>query len=384
MKKHKYNIFPEASTDDFQLLLSDMEQNGYDKRFPIVLFEGEILDGWNRWKACKEFDVVPITEVFYGTKSDAINYTMRSNKRRNLSSSQWAAIAVKAEDIMAGIAEETERERREKQAKALAETHKTGDFGGSVCGHKCPQTKDEFTYTATKAATMFNTSPTYIKDAKRLKATRPEAFEDVFSGKKTITEVKKAIKTEKRQQERTDKIEAVTRMSANDKPEDRPLPSLVLADPPWQYRHCATDSRKIENQYETAEHDDIKSHSPKTANDCLLLMWVTAPKLSEGINILESWGFDYRTCAVWDKEKIGMGYWFRGEHELLLVGVKGKVSPPEPADRVSSMFRETRTQHSKKPDCVYEWIESAFPEHVKLEMYCRNPREGWQVWGNEV
>ena len=142
MEKHKYNIFPEASTDDFQLLLSDMEQNGYDKRFLIVLFEGEILDGWNRWKACKELDVVPITEVFYGTKSDAINYTMRSNKRRNLSSSQWAAIAVEAEDIITALAEETERERRAKQAKALAETHKTGDFGGSVCGNKLPQTKD--------------------------------------------------------------------------------------------------------------------------------------------------------------------------------------------------------------------------------------------------
>ncbi|MFM7468586.1 MAG: MT-A70 family methyltransferase, partial [Vampirovibrionales bacterium] len=78
------------------------------------------------------------------------------------------------------------------------------------------------------------------------------------------------------------------------------------------------------------------------------------------------------------------GYWFRGQHELLLVATKGKFSPPDQQHRVSSVFRESRTQHSKKPECVYQWIEAAFPEAHKLEMFCRTRREGWQVWGNEA
>ena len=98
---------------------------------------------------------------------------------------------------------------------------------------------------------------------------------------------------------------------------------------------------------------------------------------------MAGWGFAYKTSAVWDKEKIGMGYWFRGQHELLLVGVKGEASPPIPGNRVSSVFKEARTKHSKKPGCVYEWIEKAFPGE-KLEMYCREQRPGWQMWGNEA
>ncbi|MGH9932138.1 MAG: MT-A70 family methyltransferase, partial [Pyrinomonadaceae bacterium] len=92
----------------------------------------------------------------------------------------------------------------------------------------------------------------------------------------------------------------------------------------------------------------------------------------------------YKTHAVWDKQKIGMGYWFRGQHELLLVGTRGKASPPEDAARVSSIFCEARGRHSAKPACVYEWIERAFPMHSKLEMYSRQSRDGWQAFGNEA
>ena len=161
------------------------------------------------------------------------------------------------------------------------------------------------------------------------------------------------------------------------------LPNLVLADPPWRYDFAETDSRQIENQYPSATVDEIISHKPDTEQDCVLLMWATVAKLREAFEVMDGWGFEYKTHAVWDKEKIGMGYWFRGQHELLLVGTKGQASPPDAENRVSSVFREPRGKHSAKPQCVYEWIEAAFPERTKLEMYCRAPREGWAVFGNE-
>ena len=159
---------------------------------------------------------------------------------------------------------------------------------------------------------------------------------------------------------------------------------LIYADPPWRYSFSKSKSRKIENQYPTMTLNDICEIKVPAKDNAVLYLWTTAPKLLEGLRVMKEWGFTYKSQAVWDKKRVGMGYWFRGEHELLLVGVKGKVSPPEQSDRVSSMFRERRTKHSKKPEGVYEWIERSFPDHVKFEMYCREPRQGWQTWGNEV
>lgn len=178
------------------------------------------------------------------------------------------------------------------------------------------------------------------------------------------------------------------RREAEREPEEVPvvptLPNLVLADPPWRYDFAETDNRQIENQYPSATVDEIIDHKPETQPDCVLLLWGTVAKLREAFDVLDGWGFEYKTHAVWDKEKIGMGYWFRGQHELLIVGTKGKMSPPEQADRVSSVFREARGAHSAKPECVYQWIEQAFKDHTKLEMYCRAPRAGWLVFGNEA
>jgi N6-adenosine-specific RNA methylase IME4 len=100
--------------------------------------------------------------------------------------------------------------------------------------------------------------------------------------------------------------------------------------------------------------------------------------------VLEAWGFGYKTNAVWDKEKIGLGYWSRVRHEHLLVGTKGEVSPPDEEFRISSIIREKRTTHSKKPDALYQWIERAFPNKKYLEMYAHHPRPGWASWGDEV
>jgi N6-adenosine-specific RNA methylase IME4/ParB-like chromosome segregation protein Spo0J len=173
-------------------------------------------------------------------------------------------------------------------------------------------------------------------------------------------------------------------MEATEKAKAGELPNLVLADPPWRYDFAETDSRQIENQYPSATVEEICEMKPQTQSDAVLFLWATVAKLREAFEVMDAWGFEYKTSAVWDKEKIGMGYWFRGQHELLLVGTRGKFSPPDEAGRVSSVFREPRGKHSAKPNCVYQWLESAFPAAIKLEMFCRSPRTGWQTHGNEA
>ena len=79
-----------------------------------------------------------------------------------------------------------------------------------------------------------------------------------------------------------------------------------------------------------------------------------------------------------------MGYWFRGQHEILLVGTKGKFSPPPSDVRKSSVFRYKRTKHSKKPNEIRDFIATWFPDKTKLEMFTRISHEGWYSWGNEI
>ena len=159
---------------------------------------------------------------------------------------------------------------------------------------------------------------------------------------------------------------------------------IIYADPPWHYRHCASKSRRIENQYPTMITPDIMRLKIPCANHAVLYLWATAPKLEEAFAVMRAWGFDYRSCLVWDKEIIGMGYWFRGQHELLLVGIKGKFPPPPPSLRKPSILRVRRGKHSCKPDHIRYWINKWYPTESKIELFAREKTPGWDVWGNEV
>jgi len=131
--------------------------------------------------------------------------------------------------------------------------------------------------------------------------------------------------------------------------------------------------------------EEIKVLDIPSAENSVLFLWATAPKLKEALEVMEAWGFSYRTCAVWDKEKIGMGYWFRGQHELLLVGVKGNFSPPAEENRFPSVIREPRTEHSRKPEIVYNMLETMFPCARFLELFARATTvKIGQSGGNEV
>lgn len=110
---------------------------------------------------------------------------------------------------------------------------------------------------------------------------------------------------------------------------------MIYADPPWLYNHAPMggNNRSIERHYPTMSVDAIKNLKVPSNKNSVLFLWATSPKLKEALDVMQCWGFEYKTNMVWDKKIIGMGYWFRGQHELLLVGVKGKFSPPTPHAR---------------------------------------------------
>ncbi|KKL13368.1 hypothetical protein LCGC14_2526480, partial [marine sediment metagenome] len=162
--------------------------------------------------------------------------------------------------------------------------------------------------------------------------------------------------------------------------------NLIYADPPWRYEFSETDSRKVENHYPTMELEDILELpvSDIAADDCVLFMWATSPKLTDAVSVIEAWGFKYRTSAIWVKPQLGMGYYFRQQHELFLVAIKGSPGVPEPAFRVRSVMEFPRTKYSLKPKKYYEIIEQMYPDSKRIELFCREPRKGWSAWGNQV
>lgn len=161
---------------------------------------------------------------------------------------------------------------------------------------------------------------------------------------------------------------------------------VIYADPPWRYDFAETKNRKIENHYPSMDIEDIKKLpiAELADDDCVLFMWATAPKLIEAIDVIKSWGFTYKTQSIWDKKMVGMGYWFRGQHEILMVATKGTPKVPSPSNRVSSVYSEKRKEHSQKPHRYYTLIERMMGNVPKIELFSRHKRDGWDCWGNEV
>lgn len=202
VNKHKFNIFPEAKQEDYQRLLEDIRANGFDASQPITVYEGAILDGWNRQRACDELNVTPVYTTFSGSAADAIAFVMRTNKRRNLNSGQWATIAVEAEDIMAAI-------------KADAEKRKKA--GKPDLRQKIAEGSPDMRKTAHEAAELFNTNRTYVNQAAKIKAAAPDVFEKVKAGQMTMQDanrVVRAIPTNPWLPDETDRKQAVLAGSA--------------------------------------------------------------------------------------------------------------------------------------------------------------------------
>ena len=117
--------------------------------------------------------------------------------------------------------------------------------------------------------------------------------------------------------------------------------------------------------------------------DSILFLWATSPKLAEALRVMAKWGFTYRTCMVWVKDRIGMGRYARQRHELLLIGAKGSLPTPAPEHRPDSVVEAPRGTHSQKPERFYEIIEVMYHNVSRIELFARNARPGWSAWGDQ-
>jgi len=205
---------------------------------------------------------------------------------------------------------------------------------------------------------------------------------------KMIQVVKKVAKAEKNKLEYSRQL--VQEVKLKEKKIEVPKEEfdIIYADPPWEYDFSIDYSRSIPAHYPTLSLGEISSYlrvkKIETAKNAVLFLWATNPKLEEAFEVIKAWGFEYKTNFVWVKDKIGMGYWNRNQHELLLIATKGNPNPPDPEKRISSVIEAERKEHSEKPEIFYQIIEKMFPQAKKIELFARNKRNGWEAVGLEI
>lgn len=172
--------------------------------------------------------------------------------------------------------------------------------------------------------------------------------------------------------------------------------ATVLADPPWQFQNrtgkMAPEHKRLQ-RYPTMSLQEIKDLPVEAivADTAHLYLWVPNALLAEGMQVMEHWGFTYKTNLIWYKirkdggpDRRGVGFYFRNVTEIILFGVRGKNARTlQPGRSQENIISSRKREHSRKPDEQYDLIE-ACSSGPRIELFARGPRKGWFVWGNQA
>lgn len=167
---------------------------------------------------------------------------------------------------------------------------------------------------------------------------------------------------------------------------------LIMADPPWRmatYSAKGVTKKGARGQYATMTLDEIKAMPVQglAAPDSLLWLWAINPMLPQAFAVMEAWGFQFKTAGHWakttthGKQAFGTGYILRCAGEPFLIGTRGR---PRCARNVRSVIIAQLREHSRKPDEAFRAAERLRPDVRRLELFSRQARKGWDVWGNQV
>ena len=170
--------------------------------------------------------------------------------------------------------------------------------------------------------------------------------------------------------------------------------NIIYADPAWSFKTYSDKGkgRSPDKHYSVMSLQDIKDLPIQDiVNDnCILFMWVTFPLLKEGFEVIDAWGFTYKTVAFnWVKKNKktnswfwGLGYWTRANAELCLLATKGTIKRQSAS--VHQVIDTPIEKHSKKPDIVRDKIVELVGDLPRIELFARETADGWDSWGNEV
>jgi N6-adenosine-specific RNA methylase IME4 len=369
------SLFPLIEGEEFDGLVADIREHGLHE--PVVLLDGKILDGRNRYRACREAGRECRFETYAGT--DPVGYVISLNlRRRHLDESQRAMVAAKLATLRLGDNQHSEGLPIGRGSELLNVGERSVARAREVREHGAP----ELVRAVEKGAVSVSAAADI--------ATQPieSQREIVARGTKEILEAAKQIRAVRAEANRAKWNARTIELSKAPLPRDCRYP-IIYADPPWQFKVYDAKSgsgRCPEAHYPTMSTEALCATpiAEIATPDAALFLWTTAATLEEALSVIEAWGFRYVTNIVWVKHTTGLGYWVRNQHELLLIAKRGDMRSPPEGSRPPSVIMSPRREHSRKPDEAYELIERMYPELPKIELFSRATREGWSAWGNQL
>jgi N6-adenosine-specific RNA methylase IME4 len=354
LRPHEHTQLPPLSALARAALEADIGKRGIIEPLEITA-EGVVLNGRERLAAARQLGQEQVPVRIVDPVDEFEHIILAALQRRHLSASQRAALALELDRYRE--LKTTAEQRRRQNLRQHA------DEAGSP-----PRGR-----TREQVAAWAGVSPRTVQDAATVQQHDPDLFEQVKAGQLAADLAARRVRRTLRDQ---------------NLPPAPPLPEgpfeLIYADPPWQLGN-PDGANAPENHYPTMPLQAINDLRPAATESAVLFLWAVNCLLPEAIEVLTAWGFSYKTNLVWVKPSIGLGYWARNRHELLLFATRGRVELPEPKQVPDSVIQAERGRHSQKPAVVYELIEAAYPGLTKLELFARGrPRPGWQTWGNQL
>jgi N6-adenosine-specific RNA methylase IME4/ParB-like chromosome segregation protein Spo0J len=347
---------PAPSREEYLELLADVGRRGVVTPLAVTS-EFIVLDGHQRLGVAKELQLSELPIRMVAPEDDLTFMLLAALRRRSLSASQRAMLALELAEVEQAQAEASEQR--------LANLRQSSDV--AALPPRGERTRE-------LAARLVGVSPRTIQDAFLVHDTSPALAEEVKAGRLAVDKAARGIRQEQMR----------ARLSAAEPTMPSGPFQLIYADPPWQLGGDPTSAHAPENHYSTMPLEEIKELSVPAGDAAVLLLWVTCGLLPEGLEVMKAWGFCYRSQLVWVKPSPGLGHFVRYQHELLLVGLRGGFPAPEPELRPASVLTAKRGRHSEKPSETYELIERMYPQASKLELFARKARPGWAAFGNEV
>jgi N6-adenosine-specific RNA methylase IME4 len=172
---------------------------------------------------------------------------------------------------------------------------------------------------------------------------------------------------------------------------------VIMADPPWAYqmRGPTGYERSPQAHYDCLDLDALRALpvGRLAAPDCLLWMWTTWPFLANGaaLDLIRAWGFEGKTGLPWVKTTVngnvafGTGYVLRSCSEPVIIATRGAPTYDKQfTRRTRALINAMAREHSRKPDDAYAMCERMIPAARRLDLFAREPRDGWSVWGNQT
>lgn len=361
------DIFPPMANAEFGALKADIAANGV--REPVRVWQRQIIDGRHRARACEELGIDCPTLEWCGDEASIVPLVISLNlKRRHLSPSQLAFVALAIERVEGALAKERMLATQNNRA-AVEITPQQPDAGKS---------RD-------KAAAAVGVNARYVSDAKRIQHETPLLARAVQSGDMTLTQAMRELKERHREHRRAENRERIESAPTAEILRGSRFATIVL-DPPWDWGDEGDGDQfgRARPTYGTMSFEEVRSLpvAEFADIDCHLYLWITNRSLPKGFALLEAWGFRYITTLTWCKPSIGMGNYFRGATEHVLFGVRG--SQPLLRKDVGTWFAAPRGRaHSAKPSEFFSLIETCSPA-PRLEMFARSRRHGWTAWGADA